>query len=69
MLGSWDIPKGYKWWKNFFHTKISKKMCTHFITVSIVCEKFSECALSSDTRALGYPTFECGLREKENTKS
>ena len=44
-------------------------MCTHFITVSIVCEKFSECALSSDTRALGYPTFECGLREKENTKS
>ena len=37
--------------------------------MSIVCEKFSECDLSSDTRALVYPTFECGLREKENTKS
>lgn len=36
--------------------------------MSIVCKKVSECALSSDTRALGYPTFENVVQERRKTQ-
>ena len=54
--------------KELLPHKKSKKARTHYITMSTVCKKFSECALSSDTRALGYPSFENMVQERRKTQ-